>query len=440
MFNACKPGCRVSSAHHEQMLMAMLKHVGLHKLHIKFPDIWTAVREDCDRFLSSAWCSHAARDTDRGTWITAHRHALSSVLDITLVNAVMSKDPSVQTTEALRPLFSTMVGSNIFRREALDLQFDEYKATIRKQLHESEMQNFTEPVVEGFKMRMMQSCRVLVEAGHHAWSKKDHYNVQFMMQQTPLEMASLNDHWSYALEARLRTLAVHTNKVERLPWEKVLFGAEDPLPALPEHVAIDLSLLQDMANTRKAVNATFAKFPGAQTFQSMRKIVHTQLGHLKDYDKHFRLEISFLDNVAEAVAEKQVRQSICNLFPDGTNAKDPRSPSTVLEGVHSIQAGALHAACQVTLAEDVEGVEKLVANIAEGARPFDAAPLPPPPPPPAAGFTDGWQGAKGPSSSAAGFADQPRARGWGSSWVSGFSDRPTTVPSGGASAAGLSDS
>ena len=73
------------------------------------------------------------------------------------------------------------------------MQFDEYKATIQKQLHESELQNFTEPVVDGFKMRMMQSCRCLIEAGHHAWSKKDHYYVQFLTHDTPLEMASLND-------------------------------------------------------------------------------------------------------------------------------------------------------------------------------------------------------------------------------------------------------
>eukprot|EP00969_Alexandrium_andersonii_P092319 4076124-Alexandrium_andersonii.AAC.1 len=182
-----------------------------------------------------------------------------------------------------------------------------------------------------------------------------------------MEMASLNDHWSYALEARLRTLAVHSNKVERLPWEVVLFGQDDPIAGLPDHVAIDLGLLQDMANTRKAVNASFAKFPGPHDFQSMRKIVHAQLGHLKDYDKHFRIELSFLDHVAEQVAEDHVRQGIVNLFPDGSNAKDPRSPATVLAGLSSIQGGALLAACSVGLGQDVEGVERIVSNISEGA-------------------------------------------------------------------------
>lgn len=45
------PGDRVSTKHHEEMLMALLKHIGMHKLHEKFDRVWRVVSEDCDSFL-----------------------------------------------------------------------------------------------------------------------------------------------------------------------------------------------------------------------------------------------------------------------------------------------------------------------------------------------------------------------------------------------------
>ena len=50
-------------------------------------------------------------------------------------------------------------------------------------------------------------------------TQEQEFNVTFLEEPTPHEFTSVNDHWSYPFEARLRTLAVHMNLVRHLPWE-----------------------------------------------------------------------------------------------------------------------------------------------------------------------------------------------------------------------------
>ena len=116
-------------------------------------------------------------------------------------------------------MFETAIGAAAFKTEGLLFQFKEFQETVSKQLHDAEMENFSMEVVSDFKQVMRNNTRVLVNSGHQPWAKKKQYFVTFLQQQVLEEFLSLNDHWGFQLEARLRTLAVSNNLVKRLPWD-----------------------------------------------------------------------------------------------------------------------------------------------------------------------------------------------------------------------------
>ena len=102
------------------------------------------------------------------------------------------------------------------------------------------------------------------------------------MRETPIEYTFLNDHWAYPLEARLRSLAVHRVLVDRLPWEKVLFGAEAPIEGMPQTAMVDQELLVDCKNLRTTMQEALARYPEASTFAEWINIMSSQCSHLQE--------------------------------------------------------------------------------------------------------------------------------------------------------------
>ena len=209
--------------------------------------------------------------------------------------------------------FGTKVGASIFHKEGLDFQFKDFQDTVVKQLHDAEMEHLTVDVVDGFKQVMRTRTRILIGTGHMPWTKKTTYETTFLTEPEPLEYQSLNDHWNYPFEARLRTLAVSMGKVVRLPWEVVMFGESAPIPGLPMACRIDDELLVDCNNSRKAILKIFEKFP-AETFADMRKVVKEHCLHVKEGDKFVECEFSHLENVAEKATEHNIREEIVSFF------------------------------------------------------------------------------------------------------------------------------
>lgn len=279
-------------------------------------------------------------------------------------------------SKTLQELCSTRAGASIFKAEGLNQQFEAFKEDVKKRLHDAEMEHFTEETVSDFKQAMRTQTRMLMGTGHMPWTKKKNYMVQFLLEDTPMEYTSLTDHWTYPLEARLRTLAVHMCKVERLPWEKVVFGETDPIPGLPMAVRIDDSLLVDCQNARRAMNHIFGRFR-ADTFADMIEIVRNHCGHVKDdYDKYVKIECKYLTNVIEKATATRARDEVISLFPTpesdpmGDPVNEPMEGKIVatVKAIKDLWKSPRVNACSVTLADDIGTVHTLVSNISKGAQ------------------------------------------------------------------------
>ena len=58
----------------------------------------------------------------------------------------------------------------------------------------------------------------------------------------------------------MRFLSMQLNLVDRTAWEKIIFGADDPVPGAPTTIKIPPALLIDVANSRMAMNALLDGF------------------------------------------------------------------------------------------------------------------------------------------------------------------------------------
>ena len=86
------PGDRTSKAHSDIMISAMHKYIGQHQLHLKYPDVWASINRDLDDFITTLWAKAAVTDDERQTWLVAHRHAASTLLDVEDAVAALKED------------------------------------------------------------------------------------------------------------------------------------------------------------------------------------------------------------------------------------------------------------------------------------------------------------------------------------------------------------
>ena len=178
-----------------------------------------------------------------------------------MAHATEQEDDSPIDADKLRNILATRVGSCILRKERLDMRFVDFKEEVGKRLHGTEMEHFTHLPVQDFVAVVKNQTQSLVESGHMPWTKKRFHDVPYMCEMVSVPMNTLDDHWEYPLQGRLRTLAASQNMISRYPWEIVMFEDRKPIPGLPEAIRIDWEELVDAENSRKAVLQIFKKFP-----------------------------------------------------------------------------------------------------------------------------------------------------------------------------------
>ena len=98
-----------------------------------------------------------------------------------------------------------------------------------------------------------------------------------------------NDLWQHKLDARVKTLAASTGKLQRLPHEEWLFGKEGPIEGCPSTVEVEASLIYDAVNARDYLLQVIAS-SNFVSAQQLKKLVQTHQETLRKSDKSWWLE------------------------------------------------------------------------------------------------------------------------------------------------------
>ena len=170
MLNSSKESDRISEKMSHEMMMSVLKFIGTHDLHTRFPRIWTAVRQDFDSFMAGH--AEESKSTVRRTWLVKHRHALRPLMDIELAMRVDGQDSSKHNLGDLEKLFASHVGGALFKAEALDCHFSSFLTSAQAKIRDTEIEGYTEISVRSLKQSLLAETKHLVGMGHSQWRKK----------------------------------------------------------------------------------------------------------------------------------------------------------------------------------------------------------------------------------------------------------------------------
>ncbi len=140
--------------------------------------------------------------------------------------------------EALRTCMQTKIGSKIYARYALKVQWLSFVAEAEKGVGQLIYHDFDLTEVWGFKQLMAQEVDMLKKAGQTHTCRREQL-VHFLgCPQLMGEIHDLNDEWSNRYMAMMKSVAVNLCFVERMPWEKLCYGAEGKALGVPEAVKI----------------------------------------------------------------------------------------------------------------------------------------------------------------------------------------------------------
>jgi hypothetical protein len=174
----------------------------------------------------------------------------------------------------------------------------------------------------------------------------------------------MNDHWSFRLVAKAKTISISNNELKRTLWEKWLFGAEAPLPGVPEHTKIDPTMIFDAANCREWL-AT--KTEQCTSIASLKKIVKDNLGELIKMDEHFGvMEWIFLTEHFDSLMEERMRSLMLEVLP---NIGEKRNIAKAAHAARLLSAGETALAQAKNIQGDMVSAANALQDISMSVTP-----------------------------------------------------------------------
>ncbi len=227
-----------------------------------------------DRFDRILQCKRAANMAlGRVAFIASTEAALNLFVDAESRRKVEEAlaaglDPPL---EALRTCMQTKIGSKIYAKYALKVQWLSFVAEAEKGVGQLIYHDFDLTEVWGFKQLMAQEVERLKKAGQTHNCRREQL-VQFLgCQKLKCEINDLNDDWSNRYMAMMKSVAVSLCLVERLPWEKLCYGAEGTARGVPEAVKIPSCLLVKVNAVSSAMLKLMGPDAGSLAITEMQK-------------------------------------------------------------------------------------------------------------------------------------------------------------------------
>jgi len=289
-------------------------------------------------------------------------------------------------------VLGTHIGSAIFQKEAIEARYTQFLEARDRLIDELIGNDFLEDEIDSFKKIMLNETLFLKKSGLNIYENKDS-SFNFLAGTVVCPITSMHDDWEWGLLGVGKTMDVSQNKCARMPWEEVCFG-KGPLPGISETIKVPASLLAQNVLARNAVLKLFSGIDlTTLTFAHMKSEISRHQHDLRALDPSFIQEITFLMEVAEPLAERNVQQNMLDVFPvaaalgdespagkpqtilnllkDSTpkSADTPRTMPQALEAVQKIRHSHQVQACRNGVLKEVEGVISFLSALNEGQPP-----------------------------------------------------------------------
>lgn len=285
--------------------------------HKKHPQAWEVMKDHFDGHLNEHYTYMANRHVEPIEFIQKYIHILRLFIDpadLDQVADAISKKSDPPINVMLRVCSSCTVARNLFAAQATKMDLAMFAHNARVRVRDLEHLNFQLDEVRNFENIMVSESKQLHQTGHVTFDRKE-ISVSFLGASVKLQVCDPTEIWQLELQSSIKTIAVHTEQVPRLPWESLLLAAK-PLEGVATTITLPPELLTDASLARKSFLRMM--HPGTATFSDMRGAASTNQKTLMELDKTFGLETAYLIDVAEQQANVLLKDKVLALLPTGS--------------------------------------------------------------------------------------------------------------------------
>jgi hypothetical protein len=295
------------------------------------------------------------------TWLQQHKSLCEFVMDASDLQAVLHCAGNwAAVAAALGRLCSTSrLGQSVFRIALTMVSSGKFEQEIEGLLDELMQESSVTPAaVEKFKQKALILEGTYKSAGFA--STKRELQISFLGSQVPVVVSDLGAETQFRCAARLKTVALQQQGLDKLPYEDVIFPGK-----AEAKITIHESVLADMQACRK-IAKELCSSSNVSSFGDMRAILQGKADQLVSLDRTFVLELQYISMSAEGVLQNAVQDQMLLTLPTATKAVTFAQSSHALAQLKGSDAVKLsNAATKAQL----DTVEEVIANLQRGLAP-----------------------------------------------------------------------
>ena len=246
------------------------------------------------------------------------------------------------------------------------MEYSLFLHKIEQQLDNLEANRFIASEIEGLTAVMKMQAKAVM-AGKAAFSSKA-TTVKFLGAAVKLQIFSINDEWAFRMASRMRTIAVSTTQVTRLPWEDTLFGENTKIAGTAETIDFKPEQLASVKNVRTAAIRMLVG-TGANTFSEYRSILCTKESKaaLRALDRFWDLESELLEHAALNLGISKLHAMVLDSIPKAVLTKELMD--NILVSVCKLQDSALAITCGREPVDMLVTLHSMMSNFFQGRGP-----------------------------------------------------------------------
>ena len=318
-FGLCKASTTspsLSRSMAETLLPHLMKYIARSNMDKQEADYWAVLSPYFDNMMGESWCRAQASGVARASFLRANRDVLSLFFSMeagTQVEAASSSpDNKPDQKDILLLVNSSMVGSQLFAPESLRGECENFLSEIKRRIYDVEMNGFEAEEIESFTKIMNHVASSL---DFEIWREfdADDLEVEFLTTTATTKGNHPADQAQERLLARIKTLAVSDNKVQRYPWEQHLYGTQ-VLPGAPQCNTLPENVYFDLANARDYMVGCLGT--GWQTVATMKATVSKFAAHAKLLDHTFWMDEYFLVHQYDRLIATHLENCLLQILPD----------------------------------------------------------------------------------------------------------------------------
>ena len=261
-----------------------------------------------------------------------------------------------------RCITASCTTASMFKDLTKKSQYVLFVAAINERLKQLDFNDFDEVALSDFPVVMAQEVQSLKESGFDAYETRTSW-IEFMGSKVKVELSDLDDEWRVRREALLKTLAVSSNSIRRLPWEVALHG-DQSIAGIRQTVSLSDKITEPYVNVREVM---FSIMGDVRTLAEMLKILTSNEKLLYQSDRTCSvLELGYLKNHAEQDLLQSCHCACLAALPNEGSLISMADSQNLLSKVCTSKVVTILG---TTAYGEVSGLHRIVAGLAKGSAP-----------------------------------------------------------------------